>query len=247
MDRLTVVVPCYNEVENLPDLIRLLNEAIVGNEFKIIVVDDNSPDGTGKTALKMKNVYDNIVLLERQNERGIGSAVLDGMRLAINEYKAEYIMTLDADLSHDPFDAPALLAAALNADLIQGSRYVRGGRIEGWPWTRRVISRVANALCRTLFRTGMREHTTYYRVYSRRLAQLIVGQRVVKGFEFALIPILVAKAHSFRVVEVPIVFRERQKGTSKLGVLDIVRWAIGVLRLFMDWRASSAPGIARKR
>lgn len=218
-----IVIPTFNEAENLPELIRSLEEILPRDGLRLIIIDDNSPDGTADAAESLNSVYGNIFVQRRTGKLGIGSAVLAGLRIAVSAPDTEFVVTMDADLSHDPQEVLRLLSEARGTDLVQGSRYIEGGKIVGWGFYRRFVSWAANRLYRFLFRTKLHEHTTYYRVYSRQCAQAIVSELKCFGFEFAIASILFCRDRGYRIKEVPITFSDRAKGTSKLRVSDVAQ------------------------
>ncbi len=232
--RLWIIIPTYNESDNIGKLI----EGIIDNlkdlgdlEYHILVVDDDSPDGTAEVVRKYMAKHPFIHLLVRRGVRGLGSAVRDGIRYVLeNDPGATYIATMDADLSHRPEDLPVLIKATDKADLVQGSRYVEGGRAIGWGFHRRIISWVANLLIRILYRTGIRDHTGNYKIYSRRLAEEILRYSRADGFEIAIETVLIAKALGYKIVEAPITFINRARGKSKLSLGEIVKWWIYILK-----------------
>lgn len=232
MSKVCVVIPTYNEAENLPKLVGALEEELQKEDFKIIVVDDNSPDGTADIAEKLNWRYGNIIVHRRPNKLGIGTAIRDGLEVALPFLKSGHIVTMDADLSHNPKDVQSLLSEAENVDLVQGSRYVKGGRIIGWSLYRRTVSYVANILCRLLLRTGLHEHTAYFRVYSSKCAEALVRNVDRNGYDWAIASILIAKDHGFRIKEVPVTFISRFSGKSKLKISDILMWFSYVVRTF---------------
>jgi len=138
VSKLCVVVPTYNEAESLPELIKQVEDVLSDVSFKLIVVDDGSPDGTAKVAEQLNAVYGNILVQSRSVKSGLGSAIQVGFRAALGMGDVESILTLDADLSHDPREIPRLLDAGRTADLVQGSRYVKNGRAIGWGFKRRL-------------------------------------------------------------------------------------------------------------
>lgn len=244
MSKVCMVIPTYNEAENLPKLMEALENNMQKGDFKVIVVDDNSPDGTAEVAEKLNWRYGNIIIHRRPEKLGIGSAIRDGLQIALSFADSEYIVTMDADLSHNPKDVPHLLSETENADLIQGSRYVKGGRIVGCDFFRRVVSYTANFLCRLLFRTGLQEHTTYFRIFSRKCAEAAVRNVHCDRYEWAIASILTTKDHGFRIKEVPITFLNRACGKSKLKASDILRWFFFIEKTFL-LRLSNKFGLLR--
>ena len=228
--RVSVVIPTLNENGNVSKLITRI-EGLFPLEPEIIVVDDGSSDGTVESVLALRETFQRIHVIERGVRGGIGSAVGDGIRFALDKTESDHVVTMDADWSHDPTELPALLEAALDADFVQGSRYAEGGRIVGWPPMRRVLSIVGNGACRILFKTGLREHTTFYRVFSRACAQVIVENVRDDGYAWGVRSLLVARDAGFKACEVPITFVERTSGESKLGFREMVGWFFSIARL----------------
>ena len=242
MSKICIVLPTYNEAGNLPKLIKELESILTKDELKIVIVDDNSPDGTSELAERLNTQYGNIVIHRRPGKLGIGSAMLDGMKIALSFPDTQFIVTMDADFSHDPKDIPRLLLRAKKVDFVQASRYIKGGKIIGWSRFRRLESFVANTLCNFLFRTHIREHTTSFRVYSRRCAAAIVKNARAKKFEFAIEFILITKDHDFTIEEVPITFIERAYGKSKLKISDVFWWFFFLAKTFL-LRLAEEPGL----
>ena len=181
MSKLGIVLATYNEAKSLLGLIERLEALSLSLELRIFVVDDNSPDGTSVIAEQLASRSGNISVITRPGKLGLGSALRDGMRVALTE-GCSLILNMDADLSHSPEDVPRLLAAAeesAGVDLIQASRYVKGGRTEGLGW-RGLQSRVANLLCRWLLGSP-HEATTSFRVFSRQCAELVVAESRGRG------------------------------------------------------------------
>ena len=242
MSKLCVVMPTYNEAKNLPRLTAQIEQALHGRSFQLIVVDDSSPDDTARVAEKLNELYGNIVVRSRVEKSGLGSAIQEGLRAALAMEDVERIVTLDADLSHSPHEIPRLLRAGQQADIVQGSRYVRDGRVVGWGIGRRLVSCVANIICRMLLRTSVHDCTGNFRVYSRKCAEAIVSSAGQKGFEWVVEALFIARKHRLAVKEVPITFVNRKEGRTKLKALEIVNWAsFAAKSLFASKPFSSAP------
>jgi len=233
VSKVCVVIPTYNEAENLPKLVGALEEELQKENFKIIVVDDNSPDGTAEIAKKLNEPYRNIIIHRRPSKLGIGSAVRVGLKIALSFPDCRHVVTMDADLSHNPKDVRRLLNAAENADLVQGSRYMKGGGVIGWSSFRSAVSYVANLFCRLLFKTQLHEHTSNFRVYSRRCGETITANLHCEHYEWFIGSILIAKNHAHRIKEVPIIFINRIHGNSKLKVTDVLKWATYISKTFL--------------
>jgi dolichol-phosphate mannosyltransferase len=233
VNKVCIVIPTYNEAENLPKLIYELNQVLHKRDFTVIVVDDNSLDGTAEIAEKLCRRYGNILVDHRTGKLGIGSAFSDGIETALSYSDCEHIITMDADLSHHPADVPRLLKKAENADVVQASRYVIGGGVIGWSLSRRVASFVANSLSGMLFGTGLHEHTTSFRVYSRGCAEAVIKNVRGDGYEWLISSILVARDHGYQIEEIPIVFTNRVNGKSKLKLRDAFGWILALSHLFI--------------
>ncbi len=242
-----VIIPTYNERENIIELLERLKKAFKSQslEYKIIVIDDNSPDGTADAVKQWAS--DNrdtcVEVIVREGKKGLGSAILLGLRRALQDPGAKYFVTMDADLSHRPEDLPLMIKYARVADVVQGSRYIRGGRIIGWGFHRYIMSKTANTLIKLLYRTGVKDNTSNYRVYSRRAVEALIKYAYAQSYEWAIESILIPIACGYRVVESPIVFINRTRGKSKLSLGDIIRWwiyIIGFKRRFNEIRKSCA-------
>lgn len=224
---IAVVIPTYNERDNIVRLItelsRVMGEA--GIEHFYMIVDDNSPDGTAEAAKRVgeeKGIDVRVVV--REKKAGLGSAIREGFVRALRDERVTHVLTMDADLSHRPEDFRNFIPYIWRADLIQGSRYMEGGGVVNWGLHRKIISRVANFIVERLYHVGVREHTTNYRLYSRAAAEKVAECTRSSGYEWIIEALLVVHAFGFRIVEVPIVFVNREKGKSKLGVRHIIRW-----------------------
>jgi dolichol-phosphate mannosyltransferase len=230
--RVGVIVPTLNESENVANLLGRLNE-LFPLDMQIVVVDDNSTDGTPHTVHSFRERFGRVHIIQRTERRGIGSAVRDGLAHILENTDSEYVVTMDADGSHDPRQLPRLLEAARDVDFVQGSRYVAGGEIVGWPLTRRLLSVLGNNACRFLFRTGLREHTTFYRVFNRRSARVIATVVEDDGYAWGVRSLLAVIRSGLTVREVPITFADRTYGESKMGTAEVIGWIASVARLFL--------------
>jgi glycosyltransferase involved in cell wall biosynthesis len=230
--RVTVVVPTYEEADNVESLCRGIRSALP--DAHILIVDDASPDGTARIARELAAELGDLEVLERRDKSGLGSAYRDGFRHAIDT-GAEVCVQMDADLSHDPEMLPALVAnVELGADLAIGSRYVPGGRTVDWPWVRRSLSRWGNRYAAGVLGLAVNDATAGYRAYSSVALERMGFDAVSAegyGFQIEMTHRLV-RAEG-KVVEFPITFRERTAGESKLSG-GIVREAAGlVVRLWI--------------
>ncbi|MEU7816265.1 polyprenol monophosphomannose synthase [Pseudonocardia sp. NPDC049154] len=227
-----VVIPTYEERENLGRVVARLNAAVPAAD--ILVVDDASPDGTGELAEEMAAADPRVRVLHREGKSGLGAAYLAGFRHALSG-EHQVVVEMDADGSHAPEDLPALLAAleeGAGADLVLGSRYVPGGEVVNWPAHREWLSRGANLYARLALGADVRDITAGYRVYRRQvLEQLDLDSVISQGYCFQIDLAWRALQAGFRVVEVPITFTERQIGSSKMdgavmleAFVNVARW-----------------------
>ncbi len=224
-----VIVPTYNERQNLPVLTEQLM-AFPG--LRLLVVDDRSPDGTGEVADQLARRYVGRMDVEhRTGPRGLGRSYLDGFRRALAEH-VDVICQMDADLSHDPVYLPAIVAATSASDVVIGSRYVPGGAIENWPRRRRMLSRMANVYIRATTRLAVRDCTSGYRCWRRdALAALPFDQIVSDGYSFLVETLFMAAGGGAKIGEVAITFVERRQGESKLTTSVLLESLTTPLRL----------------
>jgi dolichol-phosphate mannosyltransferase len=227
-----ICLPTYNERENIEPMVDRLGE-ILGGDGVVLVIDDSSPDGTGEIADRLAAERPWVQALHRPHKEGLGPAYLDGFRRAL-ELGAELIFELDCDFSHDPADIPRLAAAADDADLVIGSRYVPGGGTRNWGLVRRVISRGGSLYAQLLLGVPVRDLTGGFKCYRRAVLETIDLDAIdSKGYAFQIETTYRALRADFRAVEVPIVFTDREVGGSKMSkaiVLEAV-WKVPALRL----------------
>jgi dolichol-phosphate mannosyltransferase len=230
-----VIVPTYNERDNIPIVV---SQLMAIPDVRVLVVDDGSPDGTGAVADTLAaGAGGRVSVLHRTGPRGLGVAYIDGMRQALAS-DATHICQMDADLSHNPADVARLLAATADADVVIGSRYVPGGRIENWPKRRRVLSAFANRYIRTITGLRMRDCTSGFRCWRREALERVPLDRIASnGYAFLVELVWEAAANGCRVGEVPITFVERRQGASKLSGYVVIESAIVPWRL--AWRSLS--------
>ena len=209
-----VITPTYNERENLPDLVRAV---LARAGYSVMVVDDQSPDGTGEVADALAREFPGRVdVLHRTGARGLGRSYLDGMRRAIAG-STDVICQMDADWSHDPQYLPALVAAAATYDVVIGSRYLNGVSVVNWPLRRIILSAFANRYIRAVTRLRPRDCTSGFRCWRREtLAALPLDDVLSEGYSFIVELLFEAAERGARVGEVPIIFVERRSGASKL-------------------------------
>jgi dolichol-phosphate mannosyltransferase len=237
--RAVVVLPTYNERDNIEPYLRALRE--VSADIEVLVVDDNSPDGTAELARALGAELGGVAVLQRPAKEGLGSAYRAGFRQVLDHQPPyDVIVSMDADLSHDPAVIPAMLAAIeAGADAVIGSRYVRGGGTTDWPVRRQLLSKWGNVYTRTVLQLPTRDCTSGFRAY-RATALDAIGPDSTGAEGYAFLTELVRRLtrHGFTTVETPIVFRDRERGKSKMSgriivesMLLVTRWAaIDVIR-----------------
>jgi dolichol-phosphate mannosyltransferase len=216
---LTVVLPTYNEVQNLPVMIEaLLGLEIDGCDLDVLVVDDNSPDGTGQLADRLAAASGGRVhVLHRPGKLGLGRAYVDGFRRAL-EHGADLVLEMDADFSHNPKYLPAMVTAIADADVVVGSRYVPGGMVDPtWPRWRKFISWWGSAYARRILGLRVRDATAGFKLFRRHvLERLPLSETRSNGYAFQIEVAYLCERAGFRVVEIPIVFDDRTIGVSKM-------------------------------
>ena len=224
-----VCLPTYNERENLEPMIRALG----AHGVRVLVIDDNSPDGTGEIADRLAAELDYLDVLHRERKEGLGPAYLAGFRQALAG-DAELVIEMDCDFSHDPADVPRLIAAAEDADLVLGSRYVPGGRVENWGAVRRFVSAGGSLYARVFLGVPIRDLTGGFKCFRREVLERLDLDRIhAKGYAFQIELTYRALRGGFRVTEIPIRFADREIGSSKMSraiVLEAV-WKVPLMRL----------------
>jgi dolichol-phosphate mannosyltransferase len=227
-----VVLPTYCEADNLPVIIDRLRFPDL--DVKILVVDDNSPDGTGDIAESIGKQRTDVSVLRRPGKGGLGAAYLAGFCHVLDK-GADFVITMDSDLSHSPEALPLLIAAVENVGCVVGSRYVKGGQIKNWPMHRRMLSASANWFVRVLFAMPIQDCTSGYRLYRRQVVEDILRRPPVsQGYSFLVEALKIAVAGRLPVLESPICFVERVSGKSKMGVREIVDGAVRLLSLWVE-------------
>ncbi|MEU4575564.1 MULTISPECIES: polyprenol monophosphomannose synthase [Nonomuraea] len=242
LGRVLVIVPTYNERDNLPRIAERLRAAVPGAH--LLVADDNSPDGTGKIADELASGDDHVHVLHRPAKQGLGAAYIAGFRWGLDE-GFDVLVEMDADGSHQPEELHKLLEAlADGADLAIGSRYVPGGRVMNWPASREFLSRGANVYTRLMLGLPVRDATAGFRAYrAATLEKIGLADVESQGYCFQVDLTLRAARHGLRVAEVPITFVERTVGTSKMSgrVMGEAFWRIA------QWGVTGLPARMRRR
>lgn len=229
-----LILPTYNEAENLERIVRasLPRLAEATAEHHVLVVDDGSPDGTGQIADRLADEFAEVEVMHRTSKEGLGRAYLAGFSHAL-ERGAELVLEMDSDFSHDPADLPRLIRAADDVDLVIGSRYVDGGGVENWPLYRRALSRGGSLYARLFLGVPIHDLTGGFKCFHRRTLEGIDYQEThADGYGFQIELTYRAYKAGFSVKEIPIVFREREHGTSKMTAriaLEAI-WKVPALR-----------------
>ncbi len=240
MPRFYVVIPTYNEADTIVEVIEGVEEAGASG---VVVVDDGSTDGTVEAVKELMRKYGNIVLVERGKKLGIGSALKNGIAKALSlEPKPDAIVTMDADLSHDPSEVSRLVKACRPDVIVIGSRYIRGGIISGWSLHRRVASSIANGIARSILGIRVRDATSGFRCYGREVAESLMNKQLDSGYFFQVETLFRALKMGFKAVEVPMTFARRAGGKSKLGLREVLGFLRGVWRMFLWGRETNRVG-----
>ena len=232
----SILLPTYNERENLPLIVWLLEKHLTEHSirFEVIIIEDNSPDGTLEVAKNLQKVYgeEKIRILPREGKLGLGTAYRDGLGLA----SGDFIFLMDADMSHHPQHMPEFVKKQKegNYDVVTGTRYALGGGVAGWDLRRVITSRGANLLANLLLNPGVSDLTGSFRLYKRDVLQKLIGEVKGKTYVFQMEVIVRAKKLGHSVAEVPIIFVDRIYGESKLGANEIVSYLKGLWNLFLE-------------
>ncbi len=216
-----ILLATYCESPNIERLVVEIESLPLRSQ--ILVIDDSSPDGTANIVRQLQKVYPNILLLVRPSKLGLGTAITDGFKAFLSlKNPPKHVIAMDADYSHNPQEIPSLLASMRRGDgLAIGSRYCQGGRIAGWPIARRLISRIANILARSVARIKLSDCTSGFRCYSTSFLSAVIGNLHCTTYEIQIETAKQARLHDFAIKEVPIVFINRKRGKSKLSASEI--------------------------
>ncbi|EEB17163.1 Dolichol-phosphate mannosyltransferase, putative [Pediculus humanus corporis] len=233
-NKYSILLPTYNEKENLPIIVWLIVKYMnEGNyDYEIIIIDDGSPDGTLEVAKQLQKIFgsDKLILRPREKKLGLGTAYIHGLKHS----SGDYIVIMDADLSHHPKFIPQFIEfqKTQDFDVVTGTRYKGNGGVYGWDFKRKLVSRGANFLTQFLLRPGVSDLTGSFRLYKKPVLEKLVSSCVSKGFVFQMEMIIRAKENLFTVGEVPISFVDRVYGESKLGQTEIFQFIKALLYLF---------------
>jgi dolichol-phosphate mannosyltransferase len=227
--RTLVVLPTYNEILNVEPMLRTLREVVP--ECHLLVVDDSSPDGTAAKARVVGEELGQVEVLERNSKSGLGRAYRAGFAWGL-EHGYDHVVEIDCDFSHDPRVLPALLVEARSHDVVIGSRYVDGGHIPCWTWSRRLLSRGGNRYASIVLGLGVADSTSGYRVYSRSALEKMHYETVTaNGYGFQIEMTYRARRGGATIIEVPISFTDRQRGESKMSKAIVIE----ALALVTKW------------
>jgi dolichol-phosphate mannosyltransferase len=244
--RVWVVMPTYNEAENLDRIVHAVDaelESARAGGHRILIVDDNSPDGTGRIADALAAELDTVEVLHRASKQGLGHAYLAGFERALTG-DAELVIEMDSDFSHEPRYLQDLLHSAVDADLVLGSRYVPGGGVRDWGLVRRLISRGGGLYARMILGISVRDLTGGFKCFRREVLEAIeLGSVSSEGYTFQIELTYRALLAGFRVREIPIVFKDRAAGSSKMST----KIAFEAIWLVPRLRRSAAAAIGRSR
>jgi dolichol-phosphate mannosyltransferase len=222
-----VIIPTYNEKENIELMIRKVFSMPI--LFDVLIVDDNSPDGTGNIVKGLMNDYKALHILERKEKNGLGTAYIAGFRWCLDK-GYEYIFEMDADFSHNPDDLARLHEACVNgADMSVGSRYITGVNVVNWPMSRVMLSYFASMYVRLITRMNIQDTTAGFVCYTRKVLQTIDLDKIkFRGYAFQIEMKFTAWKHGFRLAEVPIIFTDRTRGESKIsgGIIKEAVWGV---------------------
>mgnify|MGYP001406182226 CR=1 FL=1 len=230
MKKILICSPTYNESENITELCKRIFK--IKKKVDLLIIDDNSPDGTSDIVKKIKKKNRNLILIKRKSKLGIGSAFRAGIKFAV-ENKYNILVTLDADLSHQPEEIPKLLLKLKENDFVIGSRYITGGK-SNYTGYRSIISRTANIACRTLLNINLHEFTTSFRAYNYKCLKILHSLPVLsEGYSSFMETVFYISKNNLQYAEVPIVFKDRYKGKSKIPKLQIIYGGLKLIELFL--------------
>lgn len=244
-----VIVPTYNEADNIDELVSELLD--LPARFGVLVVDDNSPDGTGQKADSWAGRYpERVHVVHRPGKLGLGTAYIAGFRAGLEVLKASNLMTMDADFSHHPRYIPAMFELSLRKDVVIGSRYIAGGGSQNCTWKRVYLSKAANFVARTLLGLQAHDATAGFRLYRREVLESIpLDQIFSSGYSFLVEMLFMCERRGWEIGEVPIIFEDRRKGTTKISRQEVFKAMYTVFRLFLRRlrgplrRRSAAPTV----
>jgi dolichol-phosphate mannosyltransferase len=226
-----IILPTYREADNIAKLIDDIEDLKLNST--ILVIDDSSPDKTSEIVQEKQNKYNNVLLCIRPIKSGLGTAITDGFKFFLSlKQEPKYIIAMDADYSHNPRDIPQLLSSMREADyaIVIGSRYVKGGKIDGWPFTRKIISRTANFVAKFSLGLKLNDCTSGFRCYSTKFLRATISNLHSHTYEIQIETIRQAALRKFNIKEIPVLFVNRKRGKSKLAWTEIRSFATYALK-----------------
>lgn len=236
MVKYSILLPTYNEKQNLPLITWLIVDAFSksGYDWEIVIIEDSSPDGTYEVALKLQEVYgaNRIQILKRAGKLGLGSAYISGIEKA----NGEFVVIMDADMSHHPKFIAQFIKKQLEGDydIVTGTRYTQNGGVWGWGVERKLVSRVANYIADTALGLQVSDLTGSFRLYKKEVLKSLMSVCQSKGYVFQIEMIVRAREMGFKIAEVPITFVDRVFGESKLGGMEIYTWVVNIASFFFQ-------------
>jgi dolichol-phosphate mannosyltransferase len=229
---ITVIIPTYNEKENIEKIITEIKKNV--KDIRILIVDDDSPDGTGKIVDRLTKKDKKIEIIHRKGKLGLGSAYIRGFKHVLKNHKdSDLIMSMDCDFSHNPKYMPSLIKKINQGyDVVLGSRYVKGGGIKNWDITRRIMSRGANLLARIILNIKINDVTGAFRCYKREVLNNINLNKIKSnGYSFLEELLYYCKKKNYKIGETPIIFVDRKEGVSKLSKIEMVNFFLTLIKL----------------
>ncbi|MDX1415889.1 MAG: polyprenol monophosphomannose synthase [Candidatus Promineifilaceae bacterium] len=241
-----VIIPTFNEADNIDDLVTQLLDLPV--DIGVLIVDDNSPDGTGEIADGWASRHpQKVQVIHRPGKMGLGTAYIAGFNEAISSSNTQQVMTMDADFSHNPRYIPAMINLSHIKDVVIGSRYVPGGGSKNCTWKRIWLSKIANFFARTLLGLQARDTTAGFRLYHRHVLESIpLDQIFSSGYSFLVEMLFMCQRRGWQIGEVPIVFEDRRKGTTKISRNEVFKAQYTVFRLFFRRLFTRQPRLPAK-
>jgi len=225
-----IIIPTYNEKENIEKLIREIFSLKIP-DLNILVVDDNSPDGTASLVANLKAEYPFLHLIKRPAKLGLGSAYKNGFHYALGQ-GADYLFEMDADFSHQPKYLPDLIKQLTDYDLVIGSRYIDGGGVVDWSWWRKLLSRLANLFVQIVLGLNVKDATAGFRGYKKEVFQKLNLAKIISdGYSFQVELVYLIKKAGLKIKEVPIIFPDRKRGQSKIASPEIFKAIFLIIKL----------------
>jgi dolichol-phosphate mannosyltransferase len=234
LPEILVIIPTYNESSNIE---RLINDILsLGLNIKILIIDDNSPDGTADMIKKIREKDRRVNLILRDKKSGLGPAYVTGFRYGLDK-NYEYIIEMDGDFSHDPRKIPGLINNSIDCDIVVGSRYIKGGGVAGWSFYRKLLSRIGNLYSRMVTGIPVKDTTSGFKCFRNKVIRsFALNNFRAKGYLFQIETLFYSYKNGFRIKEIPIVFNNRVRGKSKMGQSIIWEALLGVWKLRLSGR-----------